>query len=56
MYEVGVFKAGEDKVNVVGGFTHVFVERETMKPSRGGMDGTIRQGLERLHITDTSKL
>lgn len=57
MYEVGVFRAGDERVNVVGGFTHVFVERETMKPrTRGGMDESIREGLARLYITDTSKL
>lgn len=46
---------GEDdeKVKVVGGFTHVFVEREGMRPS-GGMDEGIRKGLEAL-VVDESK-
>lgn len=57
MYEVGVFRAGEERVNVVGGFTHVFVERETMKPrSSGGMNDSIREGLKKLYIGDSSKL
>ncbi|KAK2737932.1 hypothetical protein FQN55_000836 [Onygenales sp. PD_40] len=52
MYEVGIFKRGEEAVKAVGGFTHVFVEREGMKPPRGGvgMDGGIRKGLERLVV------
>ncbi|KAK2753180.1 hypothetical protein FQN54_008006 [Arachnomyces sp. PD_36] len=54
-YEVGVFRRaeGEDKedeaVKVVGGFTHVFVEREGMRPT-GGMDAGIRKGLEALVV------
>lgn len=51
MYEVGVFRKGEQEVKVVGGFTHVFVERDTMKPRKSGMDGSIREGLERLCVT-----
>ncbi|KAK2797236.1 hypothetical protein FQN51_008759 [Onygenales sp. PD_10] len=52
VYEVGIFKRGEEAVKAVGGFTHVFVEREGMKPPRGGvgMDGGIRKGLERLVV------
>lgn len=58
MYEVGVFRAGDERVQAVGGFTHVFVERETMKPRSGGggMDGGIREGLAKLYTTETSKL
>jgi acyl-CoA thioester hydrolase len=57
-YEVGVFKKGEDAVKVVGGFTHVFVERETMRPRAGGggMHDRIRQGLDKLFVGDASKL
>ena len=47
-YEVGVFRVGEDDVKVVGGYTHVFVPRETMRPVKGGMQSVIREGLERL--------
>ena len=59
-YEVGVFRRGgegDDNVKVGGGFTHVFVEREGMKPS-GGMDEGIRKGLERLIVNreGTAKL
>lgn len=52
-YEVGVFKRGEDDVKVVGGFTHVFVSRDTMRPAGGrGMDEQIKKALERLSIDD----
>ncbi|PYH85968.1 hypothetical protein BO82DRAFT_350754 [Aspergillus uvarum CBS 121591] len=51
-YEVGVFRRGEDAVKVVGGYTHVFVARETMRPTAGGMDPTVRRGLERLLVAD----
>ncbi|PGH10495.1 hypothetical protein AJ79_05423 [Helicocarpus griseus UAMH5409] len=53
MYEVGIFRRGEETVKAVGGFTHVFVEKEGMRPADGsggkkGMDEGIRRGLERL--------
>ena len=58
MYEVGVFRTGEDEVKVVGGFTHVFVERETMKPRPAGqgMHVVIRKGLEKLCQASGPKL
>ncbi|EFR04812.1 thioesterase [Nannizzia gypsea CBS 118893] len=49
-YEVGVFKQGEEAVKVVGGFTHVFVEKKDMKPTSAGMKSEIRKGLERLLV------
>lgn len=48
MYEVGVFKQGEEDVKVVGGYTHVFCARETMRPTKEGMESRVRQGLEKL--------
>lgn len=50
---VGEGEVGDEDVKVVGGFTHVFVEREGMRPS-GGMDGGVRKGLEAL-IVDGNK-
>lgn len=47
-YEVGVFKEGEDAVKVVGGYTHVFVARETMRPTSAGMEERTRRELEKL--------
>ncbi|KAL1863567.1 hypothetical protein Plec18167_000661 [Paecilomyces lecythidis] len=52
-YEVGVFKRGEESVKAVGGFTHVFVGKEGMKPAKGGMDERIRKGLEKLVVEDS---
>ncbi|PWY88968.1 hypothetical protein BO70DRAFT_377428 [Aspergillus heteromorphus CBS 117.55] len=51
-YEVGVFKQGEEQVKVVGGYTHVFVERGSMRPTREGMEGVVRRGLEGLLVKD----
>lgn len=53
VYEVGVFRQNEDAVKVVGGFTHVFVDRDTKRP-RGGMAEGIREGLEKLRVGDGS--
>ncbi|EEQ84519.1 hypothetical protein RJZ56_000124 [Blastomyces dermatitidis] len=63
MYEVGIFRRGEETVKAVGGFTHVFVEKEPEvktggggggRASRKGMDGRIRSGLEKLMINDVA--
>lgn len=52
-YEVGIFKQGEEGVKAVGGFTHVFVEKGTMRPRKDarGMEEGIRRGLERLVVS-----
>lgn len=49
-YEVGVFRRGDEAVKAVGGFTHVFVDRDSMRPAAKNkrMDERIRKGLERL--------
>lgn len=47
-YEVGVFQSGKDDVRAVGGFAHVFVERETSRPAANGMADDVRRGLRRL--------
>ncbi|KAI9930398.1 hypothetical protein ASPWEDRAFT_182411 [Aspergillus wentii DTO 134E9] len=49
-YEVGVFKKGEEAVKVVGGYTHVFVARDTMRPTKAGMEEKVRRGLEKLLV------
>ncbi|EEP79971.1 conserved hypothetical protein [Uncinocarpus reesii 1704] len=51
-YEVGVFRKGENAVKVVGGFTHVFVDKATMKPTTTGMIPSIRAGLQRLLVSN----
>ncbi|KAK9567312.1 hypothetical protein V6Z96_008018 [Aspergillus fumigatus] len=55
-YEVGVFRRGEEDVKVVGGYTHVFCARETMRPAKGGMEERIRRGLEKLVVREGAKL
>ncbi|EAW19203.1 acyl-CoA thioesterase [Aspergillus fischeri NRRL 181] len=55
-YEVGVFRRGEEDVKVVGGYTHVFCARETMRPAEGGMEERVRRGLERLVVREGAKL
>ena len=47
-YEVGVFERGNADVRAVGGYTHVFVDRETRRPVPEGMPREVRDGLERL--------
>lgn len=55
-WEVGVFRKGEEDVKMVGTNTHVFVLRETMRVGKGGMDGRVRQGLEKLLSPPDAKL
>ena len=55
-YEVGLFEHGHDDVRAVGGFTHVFVEREKNRPVENGMPGEVRKGLERLLKEEISRL
>ena len=55
-YEIGIFERGKKDVRVVGGYTHVFVERETNRPAASGMPGEIRQGLEKLLVDGKPKL
>lgn len=48
-YEVGVFEQGKEEVKVVGGYTHVFVEREGRKvDEKKGMEKGVREGLKTL--------
>ena len=51
-YEVGVFKQGEEDVKVVGGYTHVWCARETMRPAKEGMEPRVRRGLEKLIVNE----
>ncbi|THC92961.1 hypothetical protein EYZ11_007552 [Aspergillus tanneri] len=55
-YEVGVFKRGEEAVKTVGGYTHVFVARETMRPTKSGMEEKIRRELEKLMVQPKARL
>ncbi|TBU40680.1 thioesterase [Dichomitus squalens] len=48
-YEIAVFEEGSSVPSVVGGYTHVFVDRDSRKSRR--MAPETRVGLERLFIT-----
>ncbi|KIW36855.1 uncharacterized protein PV06_10970 [Exophiala oligosperma] len=51
MYEVGIFRKGDDDVKAVGGSTHVFVNQhdgQLGKPDKKGMPSHMRRGYERL--------
>ncbi|KAF5381484.1 hypothetical protein D9757_008132 [Collybiopsis confluens] len=53
-YQVGVFKQGSDELAAVGGYTHVFVDRESRKSTP--MNRETRDGLGTLLVSDESKL
>ncbi len=55
-YEVGVFERGCEDVCAVGGYTHVFVDRNTSRPSATGMSDAIKTGLARILAKEASKL
>ena len=56
LYEVGIFEQGQDTVKAVGGFIHVFVEQDSRRPAKEGMDQTIRDGLQQICVNETAKL
>ncbi|KAJ5295615.1 hypothetical protein N7508_010436 [Penicillium antarcticum] len=55
-WEVGIFKKDDEEVKMVGTYTHVFVLRETMRVGKGGMEGRVREGLEKLLVNEGAKL
>ena len=55
-YEVAIFEHGVENPRAVGSFTHVFVDRNKMRPAVDGMPSEIRAGLQRLVVSQTSKL
>ena len=52
-YEVGIFEAGVEEVKAVGGFTHVFCDKETFRPQKEGMCDEVRKGLELIMVDDS---
>ena len=54
-YEVGVFGHGNEEVKVVGGFTHVCVERGSRKVIDGGIGEKVRRGLGALVVDGEGK-
>ena len=53
-YEIAVFEENSDTPSVVGGYTHVFVERASRKSAP--LPAETRAGLEKLLTTPVSKL
>lgn len=54
-YEVALFQRGVVEVKSVGEFIHVFVDRETGRPAANGMNGGIKEGLQKI-LVQQSKL
>lgn len=51
-YEVGMFESGADEPAALGFFVHVFVDRESMRPTE--MPPNIRAALEPLRVSETA--
>lgn len=49
-YEIALFERGVEQVKSVGELIHVFVDRGTGRPAANGMDGKIKDGLQRLVV------
>jgi acyl-CoA thioester hydrolase len=49
-YEIGVFEQGQEEARAVGEFVHVFVERESRRPSKDGMNEVLKRGLGELLV------
>jgi acyl-CoA thioester hydrolase len=49
-YEVGIFVTGEDTARADGRFTHVFVDRETRRPTP--IPEKLRAALARIHVEE----
>jgi acyl-CoA thioester hydrolase len=56
LYEVGIFEQGQEVVKAVGGFIHVFVEQDSRRPTKEGMDSKIRDGLQQILTKEAPKL
>lgn len=54
-YEIGVFERGVEEIKAVGEFVHVFVDRESRKPGKNGMDGGLKDGLGKIVADKNSK-
>jgi acyl-CoA thioester hydrolase len=50
-WEIGLFEQGVEEVKAVGEMIHVFVERKTGRPVVNGMDQKLRDGLQRLLVS-----
>jgi acyl-CoA thioester hydrolase len=52
-YEIGLFERNVEKVKAVCSLIHVFVDRSTGRPAMKGMDAQLKDGLERLLISQS---
>jgi acyl-CoA thioester hydrolase len=50
-YEIGLFERGVQKVKSVGEIIHVFVDRETGRPAANGMGESLKEGLQKIVVT-----
>lgn len=55
-YEVGVFERGKENVRAVGGYTHVFADKDLKRPAPDGMSSETRNGLEKLLLSGKPKI
>ena len=53
VYEVGVFEQGKESAAAVGGYTHVFVDRQSRRST--AMSESTKDGLLKL-LVDVNKL
>jgi len=54
-YEVGIFKRGDEKVKAVGGFMHVFCDKDSGRPMADGMSAQIREALAKLLVDEPKR-
>ena len=50
-YEIAVFELGQEQVKAVGAFIHVFVDRDSRRPGKNGMNEELKKGLQSLLVT-----
>jgi len=50
-YEIGLFEQGIQEVKSVGEIIHVFVARDTGRPAANGMNESLKEGLEKILVT-----
>lgn len=52
-YEIALFERGIEEVKSVGEFIHVFVDRETGRPAPRGMHAKIKEGLQKILVSQS---
>lgn len=54
-YEIALFERGTEEVKALGELVHVFVERNTGRPSTTGLNSSLKEGLQKI-LVKQSKL